>query len=236
MGSSVYKVGWQTYPWTSLYGTGLATELGPLTRAWNTARGLALGRLEEEARLAGCHAVVDVTFEDRRHDFLTDEIEVVVNGTAVRLDGTGADARRTVLTDLSMPDYVLLRHGGYEPVGVVASTSVFYVAAGWQTQRATTGWQRFQPNQELTDFTQGIYEAREMALGRASTQAQRAGGAGMVGMSIEHDIAVREYERNNSTRKDLIVTFHVLGTAIAPHGEHVPLDPQTVVRQGAPTR
>src|ERR671938_148521 len=83
MGSSVYKVGWQNYPWSSSWGGGSLTELRQLTDAWNHARSLALGRLEQEARLAGCHAVVDVTFEGRRHDFLADEIEIVVNGTAV---------------------------------------------------------------------------------------------------------------------------------------------------------
>jgi uncharacterized protein YbjQ (UPF0145 family) len=234
MGSSVYKVGWQTYPWAGSFGDSLSTELAPLTTAWNTARRLALGRLEEEARLAGCHAVVDVTFESRRHDFLADEIEIVVNGTAVHLEGGRAD--RPVLTDLSMPDYVLLRRGGYEPVGVVASTSVFYVAAGRRTRQVTGGWQRFAPNQELTDFTQGVYEAREMALGRASAQAERLGAAGMVGVSVDHHIAVREYEQNTVRYKDLIVTFHVLGTAIAPHGEHHALAPQIIVRQGAPSR
>jgi uncharacterized protein YbjQ (UPF0145 family) len=234
MGSSVYNVGWQSFPRIG-YGDGMSTELVQLTGAWNAARGLALGRLEEEARRAGSHVVVDVTFEDRRHDFIAGAIEVVVNGTAVRLDDA-ADRELTVLTDLSMADYLLLRQGGYEPVGVVASTSVFYVAASWRTQLATGGWQRYQPNQELTDFTQGVYDARESALARASTQAQEAGAAGMVGMRIDHDVSTREYDRNNTKHTDLIVTFHVLGTAIAPHGEHRPLDPGTVVRLGAPNR
>src|SRR3954454_2545189 len=234
MGSSVYKVGWQNYPWSGWSSQAISTELTQLTRAWNDARRLALDRLAAEARYAGCHAVVDVTFEDRRHDFLSDEIEIVVNGTAVVLPDQDPGRQLPVLTDLSMPDYVLLRRGGYEPVGVVASTSVFYVVPGYQTRRATVGWQRFQPNQELTDFTQGVYEARETALARAASQAERMAAGGMVGMTIGHDIATREVEQNNRNREDLIVTFHVLGTAIAPHGEHRPLDPQTVVRQGAP--
>lgn len=233
MGSSVYQVGWQSYPWAGgTYGTGGSMELPQLTTAWNTARQLALGRLEEEARLAGCHAVVGVTFDDRRHDFLADEIEIVVNGTAVHLPEGG---ERPVLTDLSMSDYVLLRRGGYEPVGVVTSTSVFYVVPGWSTRQATTGWQRW-ANQELTDFTQGVYEAREMALGRATAQAERLGAGGMVGVGIEHHIATREAGSESARRRDLIITFHVIGTAIAPHGEHRPLEPETVVRQGAVTR
>lgn len=236
MGTSVYKVGWQNYPWSTGWGSDARLiELGQLTHAWNDARGRALARLALEAEHAGCHAVVDVTFENRRHDFLTDELEVVVNGTAVHLP-EGGTAERPILTDLSMPHYALLRNAGYAPVGVVASTSVFYIVPGSRTRRLTTGWQRFQPNQELTDFTQGIYEARENALARASAQASALGAGGLVGMSIEHDVDVREVEQNNVSREDLIVTFHVLGTAIAPHGEHRPLHPQTIVRLGARSR
>ncbi|MEA2155354.1 MAG: hypothetical protein QOE11_1494, partial [Solirubrobacteraceae bacterium] len=210
-------------------------ELDQLTRAWNDARARALWRLGEEARVAGCHAVVDVTFENRRHAFLSDEIEIVVNGTAVHLP-EGGTAERPILTDLSMPDYVLLRNAGYEPAGVVASTSVFYIVPSRQTRRLTTGWQRLQPNQELTDFTQGVYEARENALARASAQATRLGAGGLIGMAIDHHIEIREVERNDVTREDLIVTFHVLGTAIAPHGEHQDLEPQNIVRLGAKIR
>src|SRR3954454_10434373 len=204
MGSSVYKVGWQSFPWNSNWGQGSLTELRPLTDAWNHARSLALGRLEQEAKLAGCHAVVDVTFDANRHDFLDDEIEIVVNGTAVHLPEGG---EAPVLTDLSLPDYTLLRRGGYRPVGVVASTSVFYIVPGRQTRQATTGWQRFQPNQELADFTQGVYAARETALGRAGAQARALGAGGLIGVTVDHRIEIREVD-NGGKREDLIVTFH----------------------------
>jgi len=237
MGTSVYKVGWQNYPWSGGWGSDARLiELDQLTHAWNDARARALARLAQEAEHAGCHAVLDVTFESRRHDFLSDEIEIVVNGTAVHLP-EGGTAERPILTDLSMPDYVLLRRAGYAPVGVVASTSVFYIVPSRQTRRLTSGWQRMQPNQELPDFTQGIYEARESALARASDQATALGAGGLVGMTVDHHVAIREVEQNNTTREDLIVTFHVLGTAIAPHGEHRPLSPETIVRlQGARSR
>lgn len=236
MGTSVYKVGWQSYPWSSGWGSDARlVELEQLTHAWNDARGRALARLEQEAEHAGCHAVVDVTFDNRRHEFLSDEIEIVVNGTAVHLP-EGGTARRPILTDLSLPDYVLLRRAGYAPVGVVASTSVFYIVPSRQTRRLTTGWQRMAPNQELVDFTQGIYAAREGALARASEQATGLGAGGLVGMSVDHHVEIRRVEQNNTEREDLVVTFHVLGTAIAPQGEHCPLDPQTIVRLGATTR
>jgi uncharacterized protein YbjQ (UPF0145 family) len=231
MGSSVYKVGWQNYPWGSSgwWSDSTATELRTLTEAWNDARARALGRLAEEARLAGCHAVVDVTFDQRRHDFLADELEIVVRGTAVHLPEGG---EQPVLTDLPLPDYALLRRAGYAPVGVVAATSVWYVVPSGQTRRLTTGWQRFQPNQELRDFTQGLYYAREMAIGRATSDARALRAAGLVGVSIDQHVGHREVERNDQKRIDLIVTFHVLGTAIVERGDHPPLDVRTIVRQG----
>ncbi|MGZ6694674.1 MAG: heavy metal-binding domain-containing protein [Solirubrobacteraceae bacterium] len=235
MGSSVYQVGWQSFPWGSGWSAdSTATELRQLTEAWNDARSRALGRLAEEASLAGSHAVVDVTFEGRRHDFLDDEIEIVVNGTAVHLP-EGLEADRPVLTDLSLPDYALLRRAGYRPVGVVTATSVFYIVPSRQTRSATTGWGQWQ-NQELKDFTQGVYYAREVAVGRATSDARTLGAGGLVGVSIDEDIAVREVGGENNRRKDLIVTFHVVGTAIAPEPEHRPLDPSLMIRlQKRPT-
>ena len=75
-------------------------------------------------------------------------------------------------------------------------------------------------------------EARENALARASAQATRLGAGGLIGMAIDHHIEVREVERNDVTREDLIVTFHVLGTAIVELGEHRPLGVRTVMNLG----
>jgi uncharacterized protein YbjQ (UPF0145 family) len=233
MGSSIYKVGWQSYPWSNSWQANATTvELEALTNAWNDARSRALRRLAEEAELAGCHAVVDVTFESREHEFLSDEIEVVVNGTAVVLDGAQGNAK-PVLTDLSLPDYVLLRRAGYEPVGIVTATSVVYVVPGQTARGLTTGFQLFQPNQEVVDFTQGVYQARELALGRANHEAWRSGATTLVGLSLDQHVARREVEQNGSHRIDLIVTFHVVGTGIALPGEYRPIDAYTVIRQGA---
>jgi len=238
MGSSVYQVGWQSYPWSTGWQTrGTGFELETVSQAWNRARALALGRLTEEAELAGCHAVVDVAFTGRRHAFLGGEIEIVVNGTAVVLDGE-RPTDKPILTDLSMSDFLLLRRAGYDPVGVVTATSVLYVVPGYATQRLTGGWQRFQPNQELTDNTEGLYAARELALGRANDEAWRNGATAVVGVALDQHIATREVDQTGSgKREDLIVTFHVIGTGIVQRGEHRRLEPeiQPVVRQGAPT-
>lgn len=235
MGSSVYQVGWQRYPWsTSMAGGGQGFELETLSQAWNDARRRALDRLAQEAQLAGCHGVVDVTFSGRRHEFLDGEIEIVVSGTGVVVDGVPSSGDRPVLTDLSMPDFALLRGAGYDPIGVVAATSVMYVVPSIATMRLGGLFQLSQPNQEVPDYTAGLAAARERALARANNEAWRSGATAVVGVTLDQQIELREVDqRGSGTRRDLIVTFHVLGTGIVAPGEHRPLWPQTVVRQGA---
>ena len=48
-----------------------------------------------------------------------------------------------------------------------------------------------------------------------TTEAQKQGAAGVVGVSIVHEIEQREA----GGRRDLLVTFHVLGTAIGERGD-----------------
>ncbi|HEY4937439.1 MAG TPA: heavy metal-binding domain-containing protein [Actinomycetota bacterium] len=214
MGSSVYHVGWQGMP-GSFFGMGRgASELGVLSQAWNSARSLALSRLQQEARLAGADAVVGVHIKWGAHDFAPNSVEMVAMGTAVRT----ARAERTdppVLTDLSGQDLWKLLQAGYRPVGVVGATTIFYVVPQWSTQRLTTSWLSGRSNQELPDFTQAVYSAREVAFGHLSAQAQTLGAHGIVGVSIDQSIGRREVDTGNDTKRiDLIVTLHVLGTAI----------------------
>jgi uncharacterized protein YbjQ (UPF0145 family) len=215
MGSSVYRVGWQPRPgnW-SWWGGGTSQELGVLSEAWNQARRLAFGRLAQEGRAAGAHAVVGVHLTRGRHDWAADAIEYVAVGTAVRIDGLPVP-EWPALTDLSAQDFWKLRSAGWDAVGVVGASTIFYIVPGWAQQRARSGlfgsgW----VNQELGDFTRGLYDARRAALWRVHAEAQAVGAQGVVGVSIEQHQQEREVEQNNSTRIDLIVTFHVLGTAI----------------------
>ena len=217
MGSSIYHVGWQQRPgaWGMQLG-GVSQELTVVSEAWNTARLRAFGRLEQEAKLVGADAVVGVRLQIGRHDWAVGAIEYVAVGTAVRIDGA-AQPDRPVLTDLSGQDFWKLWQAGQRPLGVVGASTVHYVVASWQTQRAQSGFAASWVNQELKDFTLGVYDARETALGRMSAEAQQQGAAGVVGVSIVHTAEERE-AGGGSGRRDLVVTFHVLGTAIGPVG------------------
>jgi uncharacterized protein YbjQ (UPF0145 family) len=229
MGSSIYHVGWQQNPgnWAGWQAAGVSQELTTLSEAWNDARRRAFGRLAQEARLLGADAVVGVQLTAGRHDWAAGAIEYVVVGTAVRVDGA-APAAEPVLTDLSGQEYFQLRAAGYRPLAVVGATSVLYVVSGWQQQRAQRGMFSSWANQELGDFTQGVYDARELALGRVSAEARRQGAAGMVGVSLAHSVEEREASSGGSARTDLVVTVHVLGTSIAHETETVPADPPTL--------
>ena len=214
MGSSIYHVGWQQRPaGFGMQAGGMSLELTVVSEAWNTARLRAFARLEQEATLVGADAVVGVRLTVGSHDWAAGAIEYVAVGTAVRLDAAER-AERPVLTDLSGQDYWKLWRAGYRPLGVVGASTVHYIVAGWATQRAQSGMFASWANQELQDFTRGVYDARETALGRMSAEARRHGAAGVVGVSIVHHIEEREAGAG-SGRKDLVITFHVLGTAIA---------------------
>ena len=213
MGSSIYHVGWQQSPggWGLQLGA-LSQELTVVSEAWNTARLRAFARLEQEAKLVGADAVVGVRLTIGRHDWAAGAIEYVTVGTAVRIDGA-EQAERPALTDLSGQDYWKLWQAGQRPLGVVGASTVHYVVPGWATQRAQSGFSGW-ANQELEDFTRGVYDARETALRRMTAEARSQGAAGVVGVSIVHQIEQRE-GGGGSGRRDLVVTFHVLGTAIA---------------------
>jgi len=214
MGSSVYHVGWQYMPYVNSWGfqDGGVAELDTQTEAWNKARRLALGRLAEEATRAGADAVVGVRLSRAAFDWSQGLIEFASFGTAVRseqyeLEGT------PVLSNLSGQDFAKLYAHGYWPVGLVAATTVVYVVAGWSTQRAQQGWLSRWQNQELTDYTQGLYQARDFAMRRAQQQAHEVGAHGLVGVQIEQHQHEHEVDQNGK-RTDLIVELHVLGTAI----------------------
>jgi hypothetical protein len=65
-------------------------------------------------------------------------------------------------------------------------------------------------------------------------EARSHGAAGVVGVVIEHSVEEREIESGGSRRTDLVVTFHVLGTAIGerrPDGRDLDVSPRLELRR-----
>lgn len=216
MGSSVYHVGWQSLNTWSL----ASGELTVLSNAINTARDLALARLAEEARRAGGDVVLGVHLTSV--DIGERLIEYQAIGTAATVQHTPA-SRTIGLTNLPGQDFWKLYRAGYWPLGVVAGSTVYHAIPGWGGQMAMSGWGGWY-NQELTDFTQGLYAARHLAMRRVSSRAESLHAAGVVGVRIDQHQEEYEIESAGSRRTDMVFTFHVVGTAIAnlERGENLP--------------
>lgn len=211
MGSSIYHVGWRYIGRNINSG-----EIASVTEALNDARILALGRLREEATRIGADLVVGVHVKRAGYDWAADMIEFSAIGTAMKLERNGAGEQPS-LTNLSGQDFWKLYQNGYWPVGVVGGSCVYHAIPSWGAWRATNTFFGGLWNQELTDFTQGLYTARHRATSRMNGEASQLAAAGIVGMSIDHE--TEEYRvqlGNDQERTDMIVTFQTLGTAIVP--------------------
>jgi uncharacterized protein YbjQ (UPF0145 family) len=216
LGASVHQVGWQNLPWSGSWGGGLIYELDVISAAWEEARRRAFARLADEARHLGADLVVGVRLHRGTHDWAAGAVDYVVNGTAVRLPGSQRSTR-PLLSDLSGQEVWQLNQAGYVPVGLVAATAVFFVAPSYSTQRAQ--FMIGTPNQELSDFTQGVYAARERALGSLSMQANANRAHGIVGVRVEqqtvpHSMRMGGGLGGTGERQGLLITLQAFGTAI----------------------
>ncbi len=254
MGSSIYQVGYQTTPWPAGMGGSFMFEMEALSEAWNEVRNRALSRLAQEAGHVGADAVIGVDLQTGAHDWAENSIEYVVIGTAVRHsldarardgesspgqthhDGRGrhsggrshsAGGQGPVLTELSVADYTKLLGAGIEPLGIVAWSSVFFVAASYSTQMM--GGMNFMVNQELREFTQGIYSAREIVVQRLTDQATKLNASGVIGVRIAHGMRQVSVGAGTYSRGGLMVTFHAIGTAIREDDTILPQAPETII-------
>lgn len=218
MGTSVYQVGYQP----TMYGLGFGGEFGELSvlsEAWNDARDLAFSRLAKEASQAHANAVVGVDVRVRSSAIAAESginaIEYTVLGTAVQRDGAHRGA--PVLTELSVADYSKLIDAGIEPVGVVASTSVFFVSAiAVNAERQFTIGSSFQ-NYEIESVTQCFYTAREQVMAQIGEQAKALQASGIVGTRITHRAAPQTIggrTLGEGQRNVVMVTMSAIGTAI----------------------
>jgi uncharacterized protein YbjQ (UPF0145 family) len=214
MGSSIYHVGWQ---YTRQYGWGTsAQELSVLSQAHQHAAQLALGRLVQEAALLRAHGVIGVRFSRRSYEWGSDLLEYTAIGTAIKLPNAPL-GNRPFLSDLSGQEFWTLLQAGYYPAGVVTGYCSYYVALGSQmTQQLQGWWGTGGYNQEIVPFAQAVYTARHLAMTRAEEMARSLRALGIVGIHIENDRRIIEYETDNPARHylDLNTHFAVIGTAI----------------------
>jgi uncharacterized protein YbjQ (UPF0145 family) len=195
-GSSVYSVG----AWSRMIAWDQSQEVREVSQALYGARHLAMSRLTADAGNLGAHGVVGVRLTVDLEAYGERRTEFSAIGTAVRAR-EGAGRRPAFTSNLSGRDFYALRLGGFHPVRLVMGACVWHVARQDPLQwlRTRTG------NVELTNFTEGVYAARELAMARMTHEAQEASAQGIVGVTIE--------ERPNAWGGQT-VEFLALGTAV----------------------
>ncbi len=171
VGSSIYHIGIQMAGWKK------SQEMTVLSEAMYGARQLAMTRMEEEADQLGADGVVGVRLDIGRYEWGQDMAEFIAIGTAVKhRDGVlhRAPNGRPFTSDLSGQDFWTLLRTGHRPVGMVMGSCVYHVAhRGMLQSMAQTG-----RNVELANFTQALYDARELAMERMQTEAQEIARGG----------------------------------------------------------
>ena len=170
-GYSVFSIPMGVWSW----GQG---EITSATEAHTKAFAGAIRRLHHEAAAVGGHGVVGVHIE--RSIFST-HVAVSLIGTAVRPIGAGrVGDERVFVSDLSARDFARLALAGWEPLGLASGASFVYAP------RRTIGAAIAQQSQnvELTNFTEAIYAARELAMERMQRSAIDLHGSGVVEVKV----------------------------------------------------
>ncbi|HWE88327.1 MAG TPA: heavy metal-binding domain-containing protein [Pseudonocardiaceae bacterium] len=213
MGTSIYHVGFQAGNWNQ------NMELGVLSQATYNARHLAMSRMQAEADQLGADGIVGVDLVVR-YGLMEHAAEFVAIGTAVKADDNGRwrdNQGRPFTSALSGQEFWALLQAGYAPVGMVLGCCVYHFAHRSMKQMFSSVGQ----NVEIPQFTQALYDARELAMDRMQREAEALGAEGVVGVGIsEHGYGWSSHA----------MEYLSIGTAVRPlRADHTIPDPQLVL-------
>lgn len=204
LGSSIYHVGMQVGRWSR------NQELTTLSQAMYHARELAMTRMEAEANVLGADGIVGVRLDVEFKEWGNDVAEFIAVGTAVKADpghplgSVWRNSKNQPFTsDLSGQDFWTLLQSGHAPLGMVMGSCVYHIAhRGLGNVISNVG-----QNVELPQYTQALYEARELAMERMQTEAEQLSAEGIVGVQLH---------QRNHTWGSHTTEFFAIGTAVKP--------------------
>jgi uncharacterized protein YbjQ (UPF0145 family) len=214
LGSSIYHIGYQQAMWNQ------SQEMGVLTQAMYHARELAMTRMEEEADQLGADGVVGVRLDIGRYEWGADLAEFIAVGTAVKhREGVlhRAPNGRPFTSDMSGQDFATLLRAGYRPAGLVMGNCVYHVAR----QGMMASLKQVGRNIEMPNFTQALYEARELAMERMQTEADELQSEGIVGARI--------IERSHGWGSHVIEFFAIGTSVVSTSPDHIIEKPALVL-------
>jgi uncharacterized protein YbjQ (UPF0145 family) len=181
--------------------------MSTLSQAMYHARELAMSRMREEAADMGADGVVGVRLTVKRLEWDEHVLEFVAIGTGVvhakAQAGFKGPKGQPFTSDLTGQDFWTLLKAGYRPLEMVMGSCVYHVAhRGFMKTLGTVG-----QNTELTNFSQALYDAREIAMERMQAEAIEAGAEGVVGVDL--------HEGSHNWQPH-VIEFFAVGTAVTP--------------------
>ena len=200
IGNSIYHIGYQQSNWKQ------SMEMAVLSQAMYEARELAMTRMEEEADQLGADGIVGVRLDIGRYEWGEHLAEFIAIGTAVKhREGEmhRAPNGRPFTSDLSGQDFWTLLASGHRPVGLVMGSCVYHVAH----QGMFASMRQIGQNVEMPNFTQALYDARELAMERMQAEAKQLQAEGIVGVQL--------VEKSHGWGSH-VIEFFAVGTAIVP--------------------
>jgi uncharacterized protein YbjQ (UPF0145 family) len=221
LGSSIYHVGIQFRRWSR------NQELDTLSTAMYEARELAMTRMQAEAQQLGADGIVGVRLDIEFKEFGENIAEFIAVGTAVKADANHPlapdghswlnDKQQPFTSDLSGQDFWTLLQAGYAPLGMTMGTCVYHIAH----QRFFKAVANTGQNIELPQFTEALYDARELAMSRMQAEAEALHAEGIVGVQL---LSLPHVWGGHTTE------FFAIGTAVRPfRDDHVIAKPQLVL-------
>jgi uncharacterized protein YbjQ (UPF0145 family) len=198
LGSSIYHIGFAARGWST------SREVTQLTQAMYSARELAMARMEEEAEVLGADGIVGVRLDVGFYEWGRGTAEFIAIGTAVSAEDGGnwkTAEGKPFTSDLSGQDFWTLLQSGHAPLGLVLGTCVYHVAHQGMFQAMGNVGQ----NKEMPNFTQALYEARELAMERMQEEARKLSAEGIVGVQIQE----KSHVWGSHT-----IEFFAMGTAV----------------------
>ncbi|HET9092215.1 MAG TPA: heavy metal-binding domain-containing protein, partial [Acidimicrobiales bacterium] len=153
-------------------------------------------------------------------EFGNDLAEFIAVGTAVKSDDGGQwrnNKNQPFTSDLSGQDFWTLVQAGYAPLGMVMGSCVYHIAH----QGAFRALGNVGKNVEIPQFTEALYDARELAMSRMQAEAEQLSAEGIVGVQL---LSLPHRWGGHTTE------FFAIGTAVRPlRADHVIAKPQLVL-------
>ena len=230
MGSSVYHIGWvntqrgnfqsfsnyPNYGFNSGFGSMRSSfEIRETTQALYDARNLAMERMRQEAVQLGANAVVDVRLLHNEFESVEGTMEFVCMGTAIRVEGI-KPVQTPLICSVTGEDLLRLLSAGSFPMGLAVGASYYYLATTYADKWNQTSFY----NQEMRNFTNGVYDVRHYAQKRLREDVVRMGADGVVGVDFtfhveEHPGSVPTNSGEQEEVEDHILEFVMFGTAVS---------------------